>query len=296
MKAFTILIIICLFPLIVFSQNSPEEKKEKEKSEQKEELTEEKKDSDKDNPKEEVFGEEEDDEKSTETKSFTLDADDAVLEETEITKEPEIVTPEVPEAQETTTYHYNNYRNNDDIQTLAGKDSHHGGFGAISFKASEFNSKDIIMAGFRGGWIINRAMAIGFEGYGIIPTAEYENIDIGSSLSSRAVGGYGGMFLEPIILSNKVVHITFPVAGGAGWLGYIVDWEHNQNHYSNDLIDDDVFWYVEPGAALELNVARNFRINTGVSYRFTKDLDLINTSASAFDAWNYFLTLKFGRF
>lgn len=295
MKALTILVIICLFPLMVFSQNAPEENKEKEKSEQKEEITEEKKESDKVIQKEEVF-DEEDDKKSTETKSFTLDADDAVMEESEISDEPEIVIPEVPEAPETTTYHYNSHRNSDDIQTLAGKDSHHGGFGAISFKASEFNDKDIIMTGFRGGWIISRAMAIGFEGYGIIPTAEYDNIDIGSSLSSRAVGGYGGMFLEPIILSNKVVHVTFPVSGGAGWLGYIVDWEQNYNYNSNDLIDDDIFWYVEPGAALELNVARNFRINTGVSYRFTKDLDLVNTSASAFDGWNYFLTLKFGRF
>ena len=293
MKAFTTILFVCLFPMMGFSQNSEEEKKEKEKSEHNEELTEEKKDSEKYYPKEDVFGEEEDNENSTETKSFTLDANDAILEDTEVTEEPEIVVPEVSE---TKTYHYSSHRKNDEIQTLAGKQSHHGGFGAISFKASEFNNKDIIMAGFRGGWIINRAMAIGFEGHGIIPTAEYENIDPGNSLRSRSVGGYGGMFIEPIILSNKVVHVTFPISGGAGWLGYIVDWEQNQNYYSNDLIDDDVFWYVEPGAALELNVARNFRINMGASYRFTKDLELINTQASAFDAWNYFLTLKFGSF
>jgi hypothetical protein len=179
---------------------------------------------------------------------------------------------------------------------LGGKNSHQGGFGGFSFRGTEFNNKDIIMAGFRGGWIINRALAIGFEGHGIIPTAEYENIDPDYPMTSRSVGGYGGMFLEPIILSNKVVHITFPISGGAGWLGYIVDWEHNNNYYSNDLIDDDVFWYVEPGAALELNVARNFRINLGASYRFTEDLDLASTSPAAFEAWNYFITFKFGSF
>jgi len=238
--------------------------------------------------KSEVYGE-----KSTETKSFTLDANDAVLEEKVVTEEPDIVRPDVPKE---TTYHYNSRSKNDQIQTLAGKNSHHGGFGAVSFRASEFNDKDIILVGFRGGWIINRALAIGFEGHGLIPTAEYENIDPDYPLRSRSVGGYGGLFLEPIILSNKVVHITFPVAGGAGWMGYIVDWEQNQSYYYNDLIDDDVFWYVEPGAALELNVARNFRINMGASYRFTKDLELISTPSSAFDAWNYFLTLKFGSF
>ncbi len=289
MKAFTTILFICLFSMIVFSQNPPEVNTEKEQSEQKEEISE----PESDIPKEDKADDGGDIEKSTETKSFTLDANDAVLEEKVVEEEPEIEKPDVPE---TTTYHYNNYRKNDEIQTLAGKHSHHGGFGAVSFKATEFNNEDIIMAGFRGGWIINRAMAIGFEGYGIIPTAEYENIDPDISLRSRSVGGYGGIFLEPIVLSNKVVHVTFPVAAGAGWLGYIVDWEENNNYYSNDLIDDDVFWYLEPGAALELNVARNFRINMGASYRFTKDLELINTSSSAFDAWNYFLTLKFGSF
>ena len=130
----------------------------------------------------------------------------------------------------------------------------------------------------------------------MIPTATYEQIDPDFPWISRSVGGYGGMFLEPIVLSNKLVHLTFPVAAGAGWLGYIVDWEQYPNYYFHDLIDEDIFWYIEPGASAELNVAKNFRINLGATYRFTQDLELISTSSTAFDAWNYFLTLKFGRF
>jgi hypothetical protein len=287
MKALTTLLFICLFSVSIIAQET-EEKKQSEN--QKEELKEENgtpvSTEEKDPEDEEINSE-------TETKSFTLDANDAVVEEMEVSEPYE--REEIYESPSNTTYHYNGYGRNDDIQTLAGKNGHHGGFGAVSFRASEFNDKDIIMVGFRGGWIINRAMAIGFEGHGIIPTAEYENIDPNNSLNSRSVGGYGGMFIEPIILSNKVVHVTFPVSGGGGWLGYIVDWEQT-NFYENDLIDDDVFWYVEPGAAIELNVARNFRINMGASYRFTKDLDLMSTPSSGFDAWNYFLTLKFGSF
>jgi len=291
MKAITLLLICSLLSFSNYAQEeSPEE--EKKSNEQTKELKKEEYDPSQDNTKEEVFGELKDDEGSTETKSYTLDANDAVREEKLLTEQSDVI----PATSKTKVYHYNVHRRDDEIQTLAGNNSHHGGFGAISFRASEFNGKDIILTGFRGGWIINRALAIGFEGYGIIPTAAYENIDPDISLNSRSVGGYGGLFLEPIILSNKVVHVTFPIAGGAGWLGYIVDWEQNNNFYVNDLIDDDVFWYVEPGAALELNVARNFRINMGASYRFIQDLELVSTSTSAFDAWNYFLTLKFGRF
>jgi hypothetical protein len=243
----------------------------------------------------------------TEVGSFTLDANDAVVEtisgsemddavvvEEISASDTEGVTEIITVEPETTTYHYRNY-NKDKIQTLGGSNTHNGGFGGFAFKGTEFNDKNIMMIGLRGGWIVNRVLAIGFEGYGIIPTAEYDNIDITNFLTTRALGGYGGMFLEPIVLSNKVVHVTFPISGGAGWLGYVLDWETN-NYYNDDLVDDDVFWYIEPGATIELNVARNFRIDLGASYRFTEDLEMINTPADAFEAWNYFISFKFGSF
>lgn len=182
--------------------------------------------------------------------------------------------------------------NNDEIKTIA-RHGHSGGFGAFSFKSTKFKDVNVVTGGLRGGWIINRSLAIGIEGHGIIPTAKYDNI----SLTGKAVllGGYGGMFLEPIVFSNQIVHVTFPVVGGAGWLGYHEDWEQNSDS-QGDLIDDDVFWYVEPGVAIELNVSKHFRIATGVSKRFTQDLELILTDVDEFEGTNYFITFKFGKF
>ena len=181
----------------------------------------------------------------------------------------------------------------DEVRTLSGGGGYHsGGFGAVSFKSSEFQDKILVMGGVRAGWIINRTLAIGFEGYGVIPTAEFDNILPGRN--AVLLGGYGGMFLEPIIFSNQVVHVTFPLAGGAGWLGFHDDWE--EDYGRDEIIDEDVFWYVEPGVALELNVSRHFRINCGVSKRFTEDLKLLATNAHEFEKLNYFLTLKFGKF
>ena len=179
-----------------------------------------------------------------------------------------------------------------EIRTLA-RNGHAGGYGAIGLKTGEFVNETVVMATIRGGWIINRTIAMGFDFNGIIPTAQYANI----SLNGDAIllGGYGGMFIEPIVFSNQVVHVTFPISGGAGWLGYSEDWENNVND-EEVLIDEDVFWYVEPGVALELNVAKGFRINAGVTKRFTQDLELLNTSNSGFNGLNYFVTFKFGRF
>ncbi len=183
-------------------------------------------------------------------------------------------------------------RNRGEVKTISGDNYHSGGFGAISFKSTTYLDQSMILAGIRGGWIINRAVAMGFEAWGIIPSATLT--DVYPLAEVVVLGGYGGFFIEPIILSNKVIHLTFPVSGGAGWLGY--QEKFSNFDYYGSIISDDVFWYVEPGAAIEINVSRHFRMDFGASKRFTQDLNLLNTDSDAFDEWSYFLTLKFGGF
>ncbi len=183
-----------------------------------------------------------------------------------------------------------------DIKTLSGSMNHSGGFGALSFRSTQFRNESLVLGGLRGGWIINRTLGIGIEGHGIIPTAKYLNIDPQDEV--KLLGGYGGLFLELIFFSNEVVHLTFPVSGGAGWLGYHRVLEGNTVPFDPDggEVDSDVFWYIEPGASVEFNISRNFRLDLGISKRLTQDLELINTDAEAFDQLNYFMTLKVGGF
>lgn len=192
---------------------------------------------------------------------------------------------------------YRDKRN--DIKTLSGSMSHSGGFIGVSFRASEFKDETAVMAGFRTGWVVNRTLGIGIEGHGIIPTVKLDNVDPNRDVI--LLGGYGGMFMEFVAFSNQVVHITFPIAGGAGWLGYHEDWEDeslNDPRVSTQeaLSDQDVFWYVEPGASLEMNISRSFRMSFGLSKRITQDLDLLNTNSSDFENLNFFVTLKLGKF
>ncbi len=183
-------------------------------------------------------------------------------------------------------------RNKGEIKTLSGDNYHSGGFGAIAFKSTSYIDQSMVLGGIRGGWIINRAVALGFEGWGIIPTTTLT--DAYPLADVVVLGGYGGFFIEPIVFSNQIVHITFPISGGAGWMGY--QEKFSNFDYYGSIVSDDVYWYVEPGAALEINVSRHFRIDLGASKRFTQDLTLLNTPSDAFDEWSYFLTLKFGGF
>lgn len=184
----------------------------------------------------------------------------------------------------------------DEMTTLAGNHDHSGGYGALFFKGTSFNDQALLIGGVRGAWVVNRSFGIGLDLNGIIPTAKYPGIDPVGMDQAILVGGYGGLLLEPVLWSNKIVHLTFPLSIGAGWLGYIEDWENEAYYYDGDIYDDDVFWYFEPGINVEVNVARFFRVGVGVSKRFTQDLQLVNTSTKAFDEMNYGFVLKFGCF
>lgn len=182
----------------------------------------------------------------------------------------------------------------EDIQTLANSTRHFGFYGGIGARSTTFNGENLMMAGVRLGIIANRSLGIGFEGYGIIPTNNYPNIT--PNRDGIALGGYGGLTLEPIFFSNKAIHITFPVAAGAGWLGYHENWRNDLDFSDGYILSEDVFWYVEPGVNAELNISRALRLYIGVSKRFVEGLELINTPADSFNALNYSFGIKIGRF
>ena len=184
---------------------------------------------------------------------------------------------------------------NKKIQTLFGSKSHFGFFIAPVVKGSTILDEAAVLPGIRLGWTINRVVSLGFEGYGLAPTMTKN--DILTNQPVRPLMGYGGFFIEPVIGSKKLIHITTPIMIGAGWVGYVHDWNQaDNNSRTDDLVDDQVIWVVEPGINAELNVASFFRVSLGVSYRFTQNVELMNTDQKAFEGLNYSLTLKFGRF
>jgi len=182
------------------------------------------------------------------------------------------------------------------METLSGDNAHSGGYGALFFKGSSFKNTSILMMGIRGAWVVNRSFGLGIDLNGLLPISKYDDVDPSGFSDAILLGGYGGLFLEPVVWSKKLVHVTFPISMGAGWLGYVEDWEDEYYYGGGDLLDDDVFWYIEPGINAEVNVTNYFRIDIGISKRFTQDLSLYNTPSDAFDKLNYSLTLKFGGF
>lgn len=189
-----------------------------------------------------------------------------------------------------------------EIRTLFGNNDKisHGGYGALLINYSQFDDKDVILVGARGGWIINHGIAIGLGGYGFANQINYKNLQIGDQNYNDYFlsGGYGGLLIEPILFPQHPVHISLPVLIGGGGAAYVNnDWyDYNNNSWEYYTIDSSPFFVIEPGIEIEFNMVKFMRIGLGAYYRYTSGLDLVKTDEHILDGFSAGLSLKFGKF
>jgi len=178
-------------------------------------------------------------------------------------------------------------------ETLIGNgEVSHGGFGGPVIKFTQVKGEPGVLVGGRGGWIINHSFVIGGGGYGLVNKIEANNDFLG--LRPYLNFGYGGVELEYIIQSDKLLHFTVCTLIGGGAVSY-------REHLWDDSWDEwdspnDAFFVFEPSAGVELNIISFFRVNAGVSYRFISGADFDDLKNKDLAGVSAFLTLKFGKF
>lgn len=177
------------------------------------------------------------------------------------------------------------------ISTIFSKGRNNGGYGALSFEYTQIDGKDAFLMGARGSWIIDHSFAIGFGGKGFINDVNYDNWRY-NNLDYNLAGGYGGLYLEPILAPRLPVHISFPVLFGVGAVAQVED--HHDWTYDNSR--SDAFLVFEPAVELEFNMTRHLRLAGTIGYRFTSKIEMVNTNSDVMEGTNIGLILKFGRF
>jgi hypothetical protein len=165
---------------------------------------------------------------------------------------------------------------------------------------TQFKGRDVFLGGLGFGVILNHFFSVGLAGYGILNSGNlwYEDVDVITHQGAYLYGGYGGVKFEFRVFPTSPVHINFPILIGGGGLVYN-SWSYrgnDYNYYDGYTLDSDGFFVVEPGVLIELNLLKFMRINAGISYRYTPDLDLMNTSTGLINNFNANLSLKFGKF
>ena len=184
---------------------------------------------------------------------------------------------------------------NKEYMTLFGHNRPGGAYGAFSTGYSQIAGEHAVMFGGKFEWIAAQSFGFGFGGKGFINEYHYEpNINREAFLT----GGYGGLYIEPIILPRFPIHMAFPVLFGAGGVSYITkDGDFDENF----IEESEAILVIEPSAELEFNITRHFRLAFCASYLFTTPFDIGSAqppvvSSKSLEGWNYNITFKFGKF
>lgn len=195
----------------------------------------------------------------------------------------------------TSIVHAQDNYSNDEVQTVFSKRKSNGGYGALNAGYTQIDGKDALISGVRGAFIFDHSFAIGLGGYGFVNNFDYDYQGINPEEKFSLAGGYGGLFIEPIIWGKKPVHLSFPILIGMGGVALINNYSWDWGDYDYTY-DDDLFFVVEPAVELEFNLARCFRLALAASYRYTSDIEMYQTDKNVLNGFNFGATFKFGKF
>ncbi len=184
-------------------------------------------------------------------------------------------------------------------KTLFSGEIENGGFGAPVLKFSPVRNQFAVWIGGQGGWLINHTFLLGGGGYGLVtriaPRPEAVEA-LGTTRPLALQVGYGGLVMEFIGNSDNLVHYTFSTLVGAGTVRY---GERPFDDHSFDYVQEpnpDVFFVLEPGVNVELNVTSFFRLAVGAGYRYVSGVNTVGLSNNDLSGASVNLAMKFGKF
>lgn len=183
-----------------------------------------------------------------------------------------------------------------EIKTLFGGTHTNGFYLSYDLGFGNFDNYQTVETGGRLAWIIDHSVALGLYGNGFVSASDFDKMIDNKNTSITLAGGYGGFFVEPIILPKKPIHISIPLmvgVGGATYDTFGID-EDSFDHFGNGHAD--AFMVLKAGAELELNMLRFFRIGLGASYRYVYGLNLEGFGKNDLNGITGTIALKFGKF
>jgi hypothetical protein len=135
-----------------------------------------------------------------------------------------------------------------------------GWFLAPTFSTTSFANTLAYGGGLRGGIYLNQRVAVGVAVNGLLLRESHFD-DHGVTNA----GTYGGLLLQYVVQSNRLLHVTIESTLGSGrWCNSVSDGENGKPEGCSGR----TFLAFEPVANVELNVAKHVRVATGVGYRF----------------------------
>ena len=190
-----------------------------------------------------------------------------------------------------------------DVETVFSKTNWKvtGGFFGPEAKVTTIGDDYVLNLGARLGMTINKKFALGLAGYGQLTEASFDHVNwTGGPLKVRS--GYGGLYGEYVLFTNKAIHFTIPVMVGLGYYSiyeevdyissYWNDWEWNDW----DEIENSTAFVLEPGVNMEINLTKFMRFHLGASYKLVSGTNLKYLSNEDLTDFTFTAGIKFGFF
>lgn len=148
----------------------------------------------------------------------------------------------------------------------------HGVYLGLTLGAGEIEGEPSYMSGLKLAYVANQQFEVGFAANFL-----YSPQDLYIAPSTRnqdLIAIYGGLHLEPIFFSKKLISLSFPLLIGGGAVGYIED-DYDERFDPEPTEDDfDAVFIIEPGISAQFNLSRYLQIEVGVTYRFSSEIEL----------------------
>ena len=174
----------------------------------------------------------------------------------------------------------------DEIGTLFHKEKGFGGYFAFYMGYTGIQKRSAFIGGARFMFVANHILGIGIGGEGFTTIPE--------DRTYLYSGGYGGLYLEPVVWAKKPVHLAFPMLIGGGGIYSEYTLYDPWGSYEYNSVGYFIF---EPGVDVVLNMTKWFQIDLGASYRITSKIDnLLSLPDNLLYGFNYMVTFKFGKF
>jgi len=172
---------------------------------------------------------------------------------------------------------------------------------------TKFSRYGVFLPGMSLGIILNHHWTIGLTGNiidntkGLVVHNIYYDSISKNMRGADLNGGFGGILLEYSLFPKSRIHFTFPIMIGDGYLFYTQLPEYYGSaqpyHYKHHAyISINNCFVIEPGVRLDFNFVRIFRLGLAITYRYSPDLALLNTSTHFIDQFTGKIILRFGQF
>jgi hypothetical protein len=187
------------------------------------------------------------------------------------------------------------FKRNTEIKSLIGKDTRFGFYGALNTHYSRVAKQDALSFGGRVGITLNHSLGLGIGGNMV--TNNFNNNWALPGDIFQVDATYGGLYIEPVLHSQSLVHMSFPILIGTGGANHFVS-QHNSS--SPDVrvqtLDSDNFFVLEPGVNLEVNLTSFMALGIGATYQYTTGFRMSGLSNHALDGLTGGVTVKIGKF